>query len=56
MNGLRGSSNNLVQDGIDVRDTFIKTSGFAAAGNITLESIGEFSITGQNVGSDSGDG
>jgi Carboxypeptidase regulatory-like domain/TonB dependent receptor len=56
MNGLRGSSNNLVQDGIDVRDSFIKTSGFAAAGNITLESIGEFSITGQNVGSDSGDG
>ncbi len=56
MNGLRGSSNNLVQDGIDVRDSFIKTSGFAAAGNITLESIGEFSITGQNTGSDSGDG
>jgi hypothetical protein len=56
MNGLRGSSNNLVQDGVDVRDSFIKTSGFAAAGNITLESIGEFSITGQNVGSDSGDG
>jgi Carboxypeptidase regulatory-like domain len=56
MNGLRGSSNNLVQDGIDVRDSFIKTSGFAAAGNITLESIGEFSITGQNVGADSGDG
>jgi hypothetical protein len=56
MNGLRGSSNNLVQDGIDVRDSFIKTSGFAAAGNITLEGIGEFSITGQNVGSDSGDG
>lgn len=56
MNGLRGSSNNLVQDGIDVRDSFIKTSGFAAAGNVTLESMGEFSITGQNVGSDSGDG
>ncbi len=56
MNGLRGSSNNLVQDGVDVRDSFIKTSGFAAASNITLESIGEFSITGQNVGADSGDG
>src|SRR5260370_721056 len=56
MNGLRGSSNNLVQAGIDVRDSFIKTSGFSAASNITLESIGEFSITGQNVGADSGDG
>ena len=56
MNGLRGSSNNLVQDGIDVRDSFIKTSGFAAASNITLESIGEFSISGGNVGADSGDG
>ncbi len=56
MNGLRGSSNNLVQDGIDVRDSFIKTSGFSAASNITLESLGEFSITGQNVGADAGDG
>ncbi|HYL74083.1 MAG TPA: TonB-dependent receptor [Bryobacteraceae bacterium] len=56
MNGLRGSSNNLVQDGIDVRDSFIKTAGFSAASSIALESIGEFSITGQNVGADSGDG
>ncbi len=56
MNGMRGSSNNLVQDGIDVRDSFIKTSGFSAASSITLESLGEFSITGQNVGADSGDG
>src|SRR5258708_2448814 len=50
MNGLRGSSNNLVQDGIDVRDSFIKTSGFAAASNITLESIGEVNSPGPNVG------
>src|SRR5258708_4126248 len=50
MNGLRGSSNNLVQDGIDVRDSFIKTSGFSAASNITLESIGEVNSPGPNVG------
>src|SRR5260370_5451638 len=41
MNGLRGSGNNLVQDGIDVRDSFIKTSGFSAASSVTLESLGE---------------
>ena len=58
MNGLRGSSNNLTQDGIDIRDSFIKTSGFAnnSGYNVNLESLGEFSITGQNVGADSGVG
>src|SRR5260370_36135824 len=56
MNGMGGSGNNVVQDGSDVRDSFIKASGFSAASSITLESLGEFSITGQNVGSDSGDG
>ena len=58
MNGLRGSSNNLTQDGIDIRDSFIKTSGFAnnSGYDVNLESVGEFSITGQNVGADAGDG
>jgi Carboxypeptidase regulatory-like domain/TonB dependent receptor-like, beta-barrel len=58
MNGLRGSSNNLTQDGIDIRDSFIKTSGFAnnSGYNVNLESIGEFSISGQNIGADSGAG
>jgi hypothetical protein len=58
MNGLRGSTNNLTQDGIDIRDSFIKTSGFAnnSGYNVTLESVGEFSISGQNIGADSGDG
>jgi len=58
MNGLRGSSNNLTQDGIDIRDSFIKTSGFAnnSGYNVNLESLGEFSISGQNVGADSGVG
>src|SRR5882724_7335590 len=58
VNGLRGSSNNLTQDGIDIRDSFIKTSGFAnnSGYNVNLESLGEFSISGQNVGADSGVG
>lgn len=58
MNGLRGSSNNLTQDGIDIRDSFIKTSGFAnnSGYNVNLESVGEFSISGSNIGADSGDG
>jgi hypothetical protein len=58
MNGLRGSSNNLTQDGINLQDTFIKTSGFGTNfGYIpALEGTGEFSITGQNLGAESGDG
>lgn len=58
MNGLRGSSNNITQDGIDIRDSFIKTSGFAnnSGYDVNLESTGEFSISGQNVGADSGAG
>ena len=58
MNGLRGSSNNLTQDGIDIRDSFIKTSGFAnnSGYSVSLESVGEFSISGQNIGADSGAG
>jgi hypothetical protein len=58
MNGLRGSSNNLTQDGIDIRDSFIKTSGFAnnSGYDMNLESLGEISISGQNIGADSGMG
>jgi hypothetical protein len=58
VNGLRGSSTNLTQDGIDIRDSFIKTSGFAnnSGYNVNLESLGEFSISAQNVGADSGAG
>jgi hypothetical protein len=58
MNGLRGSSNNLTQDGIDIRDSFIKTSGFAnnSGYDVNLESVGEFSISGQNLEADSGAG
>ncbi|MGA2270352.1 MAG: carboxypeptidase-like regulatory domain-containing protein [Bryobacteraceae bacterium] len=58
MNGLRGSSNNLTQDGIDIRDSFIKTSGFAnnSGYDVNLESVGEFSISGQNLEADAGDG
>jgi hypothetical protein len=58
MNGLRGSSNNLTQDGIDIRDSFIKTSGFASNSgyDMNLESLGEISISGQNIGADSGMG
>lgn len=58
MNGLRGSSNNLTQDGIDIRDSFIKTSGFAnnSGYDMNLESLGEISISGQNIGADAGMG
>jgi hypothetical protein len=58
MNGLRGSSNNLTQDGIDIRDSFIKTSGFGSNSgyDMNLESLGEISISGQNIGADAGMG
>lgn len=56
VHGLRGNSVNLRQDGIDVADNFVKTSGFFAISAPTVESIGEFSVTTSGVGVDAGFG
>ena len=56
VNGLRGSTNNITQDGVNVQDNFIRSDGFFANSAPTVENTGEFSITTQNSASDSGAG
>lgn len=55
-NGLRGNTNNITQDGINVQDNFIRSDGFFAIHAPTVEMTGEFSISSQNIASDSGAG
>lgn len=54
--GLRGSSVNVTQDGINAMDNFVKTSSFFALTNPSLNSTAEFSITTGTTGSDAGRG
>jgi len=54
--GLRQSSTNVTQDGINAMDNFVKTSSLFAISSPSLNSIGEFSITTGTVGSDAGRG
>lgn len=54
--GLRGSSVNVTQDGINAMDNFVKTSSFFALSSPSLNSTSEFSITTGTTGSDAGRG
>ena len=54
--GLRGSSTNVTQDGINAMDNFVKTSSFFAISAPSLNSTAEFSITTGTTGSDAGRG
>jgi Carboxypeptidase regulatory-like domain len=54
--GLRQTSTNITQDGINAMDNFVKTSSFFAISTPSLNSISEFSITTNTVGSDQGRG
>jgi hypothetical protein len=54
--GLRQSTTNITQDGINVQDMFVKTSSFFAMSSPALNSISEFSITTNTVGADQGRG
>ena len=56
VNGLRGNTTNLTQDGINVQDNFVKTSGFFAISAPIADSIGEFNMTVGGVGADAGFG
>ena len=56
VSGLRQTSVNLTQDGINAMDNFVKTSSFFAITTPSLNSTSEFSITTSTVGSDSGRG
>ncbi len=54
--GLRGSTTNVTQDGINAMDNFVKTSSFFAINAPSLNSTSEFSITTGTTGSDAGRG
>lgn len=56
VNGLRGNTTNLTQDGINVQDNFVKTSAFFALSAPVADSIGEFNVTVGGVGADAGFG
>ena len=56
VNGTRGTSTNITQDGINAMDNFVKTGGFFALNSPTVESTAEFSISTSNIDSDSGFG
>lgn len=54
--GLRQTSTYVTQDGINAMDNFVKTSSFFAISSPSLNSVSEFSITTNTVGSDAGRG
>ena len=54
INGLRGTTTNITQDGINVMDNFVKTSGFFALNSPTVESTAEFGISTGTIESASG--
>ena len=54
--GLRQTSTNVTQDGINAMDNFVKTSSFFAISSPSLNSVSEFSITTNTVSSEAGRG
>jgi len=56
VNGLRGNTTNVTQDGVNVQDNFVKTSGFFAISAPIADTIGEFNMTVGGVGADAGFG
>ncbi len=56
VHGLRGNATNILQDGINVADNFVKTSAFFAISAPTVENTGEFSVSVGTLGADSGFG
>ncbi len=56
VHGLRGNATNILQDGINVADNFVKTSAFFAISAPTVENTGEFTVSVGTLGSASGFG
>lgn len=56
VNGLRGNTNNVTQDGINVQDNFLRNDGFFAISALTVENTGEFTISTNNISSADGAG
>lgn len=56
VHGLRGNSTNIMQDGINVADNFVKTSSFFAISAPTVDTVGEFNVSTGGIGVDAGFG
>ncbi len=56
VHGLRGNATNLTQDGINVQDNFVKTSGFFAISSPIADTIGEMNVSVGGIGADAGFG
>ena len=56
VHGLRAQTVNLMQDGVNVSDNYVKTSGFFSLVGATVDSVGEFTVTSSTADSNSGYG
>ena len=54
INGLRGTYNNITQDGINIQDSFLRTEGLRAVTAPSVENVLEFSMVTQNSAVNSG--
>ena len=55
INGQRSTSVNFTRDGVNIQDNFIRTGGFVQD-RPTVDDIGEFTVSTQNAGAESGNG
>ncbi len=56
IHGLRPNTVNLMQDGVNVSDNYVKTSSFFSLVGAPVDSVGEFTVTTSAAGGDSGFG
>jgi len=56
VHGLRAQTVNLMQDGVNVSDNYVKTSGFFSLIGATVDSVGEFTVTSSTADTNSGYG
>ncbi len=56
VSGLRPSTTNITQDGVNVMDNYLKTSAFTAVTAPSIESTAEFSVATSTISSDTGRG
>jgi hypothetical protein len=56
VHGLRAQTVNLMQDGVNVSDNYVKTSGFFSLIGATVDSVSEFTVTSSTADSNSGYG
>ena len=56
VHGLRAQTVNLMQDGVNVSDNYVKTSGFFSLVGSTVDSVSEFTVTTSTADSNAGYG